>query len=179
MMILARSCSFGHSYLLNSRHLGFYIVKIKSNVWGFFGSKIIKGFWKWRIGLLELKLDKLFFPLSLPNFGRFFKMEHACHVCIIDTALIYILEPTFDLIPTYLRWSWASVHPSNVSGLQYPLERANVTDDGRRNLNHSGKRQYSMYLVDETTHIIINDNSSLHIEISLSIFLDIVCVDKK
>ena len=28
---------------------------------GFFGSKIIKGFWKWRIGLLELKFDKLFF----------------------------------------------------------------------------------------------------------------------
>ena len=53
---------------------------------GFFGSKIIKGFWKWRIGLLELKLDKLFFPLSLPNFGRFFKMEHACQLCIIDTA---------------------------------------------------------------------------------------------
>ena len=72
---------------------------------GFFGSKIIKGFWKWRIGLLELKLDKLFFLNLCPNFGRFFKMEHACQLCIIDTAKfdLYILEPTFDLIPTYLR----------------------------------------------------------------------------
>ena len=127
------------------------------------------------------QVGQALFPLSLPNFGRFFKMEHACQLCIIDTAKfdLYILEPTFDLIPTYLRWSWASVHPSNVSGLQYPLERANVTDDGRRNLNHSGKRQYSMYLVDETTHIIINDNSSLHIEISLSFFLDSLCGHKK
>ena len=49
------------------------------------------------------QIAQALFPLSLPNFGRFFKMEHACHVCIIDTALIYILEPTFDLIPTYLR----------------------------------------------------------------------------
>ena len=52
---------------------------------GFFGSKIIKGFWKWRIGLLELKLDKLFF-LNLCLISEDFSKWNMRAVYIIDTA---------------------------------------------------------------------------------------------
>ena len=67
---------------------------------GFFGSKIIKGFWKWRIGLLELKLDKLFFLYLCLILEDFSKWNMRANYVL---NLIYILEPTFDLIPTYLQ----------------------------------------------------------------------------